>query len=141
MQSVIRRLASPAAALVIAPFLTFASALAPQHIHEPEPGHGHDHPLAHSHFAPHDADHHHDNSVTEIEHDEAHHGQIVWTNSPILHKTAYRAANVLPAIPASNAGVQVELHWSVTPFDAAAPAHGPPRAAHRLRGPPTPRLN
>jgi hypothetical protein len=124
------------AALLVAPFLTFASALAPQHIHEPETGHGH--AVAHSHFAPHDFDHHHDD--LEIEHDEAHHGQVVWADSPILHEATYRAVSIPPAIPANEASAHVELHWSVTPFDAAAPAHGPPRSAHRLRGPPLPRL-
>jgi hypothetical protein len=138
MQYVIRPLAPAAAAFLIAPFLTFASALAPQHIHEPD-SHAHGHAVAHSHFAPHDVVAHHRDDL-EIEHDDAHHGQVVWANSPILHETTYRAVSIPPAIPADYASVHVELHRSVTPFDAAALAHGPPRSARRLRGPPPSRL-
>src|SRR5204862_7879 len=101
---------------------------------------GHDHAVAHSHFLPHDLAHHHD-GVTEIEHDEAHQGEVVWANSPILHEATYRAVSAPAAIPAASAIVHVELHWSVTPFDVAAPAHGPPRSARCLRGPPLPRLS
>ena len=124
--------------LLAAPFLTLASALAPQHIHEPD-GHTHGHAVAHSHFAPHEFDHHHDD--LEIEHDEARRGQVVWANSPILHKATHRAASIAPAIPITYASVLAELRWSVTLFDDIAPAHGPPRSAHRLRGPPLPRLS
>jgi len=137
MQYVIRPLAPAAAAFLIAPFLTFASALAPQHIHEPGPGHDHDHAVAHSHFGPHDVDLHHDEG-TEIEHDVAH---VVWADSPILHEAPYRIAPVALALPVSYASVSADMHWTVTPFDAAAPAHGPPRAAHGLRGPPPSRLS
>jgi hypothetical protein len=57
MPSVIRPLARAAAILVAGPYLLLASALAPEHIHEPESGH--DHAVAHSHFGPHTAEAHH----------------------------------------------------------------------------------
>jgi hypothetical protein len=136
MLGVIRPAARAAALLLVAPFLAFASALAPQHVHEPGAGHDHDHAVAHSHFGPHDLDVHHDD-VTEIEHDVA---RVVWLDSPILHEALYRVAPFAIALPVSHELIAADTHWTVTPF-AAAPAHGPPRSAHRLRGPPPPRLS
>ena len=132
-----RLVAWAASAVVVAPFLTFASALAPQHIHEPGPGHN-EQAVAHSHFAPHGTSLHHHNDVTEIEHDDTDHGHVVWLDSPILHEAAHQTARVVPAAPVSYAIVAVERHWSVTPFDDAAPVHGPPKRAHLFRGPPIP---
>ena len=132
MSSVVRRAARAAAWLVVGPLLTFASALAPQHVHEPGAGHDHGHAVAHSHFGPHDLDVHHDD-VTEIEHDIEH---VVWLDSPILHEAPYRAAPVPLAIPVSYEIVLAEPRWSATTFDAAAPPHGPPRTVLRFRGPP-----
>jgi hypothetical protein len=126
------------ALLLVTPFLTFASALAPQHVHEP--GQGHEAAVAHSHFGPHEIDAHHDEG-TEIEHDDADHGHVVWLDSSILHEAPYKAAQAPPAIPVSYEIVHAELHWSVTAFDAAARAHGPPKRAHLLRGPPLSRLS
>jgi hypothetical protein len=137
MHVVIRPAARAAALFLIAPFLTFASALAPQHVHEPGPGHDHDLAVAHSHFGPHKIDVH-DDDVTEIEHDIEH---VVWLDSPILHEAPYRTAPVASAIPVTYEIVPAELHWAVTQIDTAAPAHGPPRSAHRLRSPPRPRLS
>jgi len=122
------------AALVAAPFLILASGLAPQHVHEPR--HSHDHAVAHSHFSPHDhADDAHSTDAAEVEHDGAH---VVWLDSPVLHEPLYQAGAVPPAIPVSYDIVPAELRWSVTPFDHAAPVHGPPKLSHLLRGPPRP---
>jgi negative regulator of sigma E activity len=118
------------ALLLVAPVLTFASGLAPQHVHEA--GHGHEHAVAHSHFGPHQIVVQHDD-VTEIEPDVEH---VVWLDSAILHETPYHAAAAPTAIAASYDMVSVELRWSITPCDAAAPAHGPPRHSVLFRGPP-----
>ena len=125
-----RRIAAP---LLVAPFLTFASALAPEHVHES--GAGHHHAVAHSHFAPHLPDAH--DSGTEIEPDDADHGRVVWLDSPILHEAPYRAAPALPAISVSYDAVPGQLHWSATAVDEIAPSHGPPKRAHLFRGPPS----
>src|SRR5882724_4488336 len=100
MRPVIRLPARIAALLLVAPFLTFASALAPQHVHEP--GAGHEHAVAHSHFGPHDAHvvEGHDANTTEIEHDIE---RVVWLDSPILHEAPHRTARVAFTIPFSYA--------------------------------------
>ena len=115
--------------LLVAPFLTFASALAPQHVHEA--GHEHNHAVAHSHFDPHHPDVHGSDDL-EIEHDIDH---VVWLDSAILHQTPYQTAQ-LPAIPVSYEIVPAGLRWSVTAFDDAARVHGPPKDTPRFRGPP-----
>jgi hypothetical protein len=135
---VIRVVDRATALLVAAPFLTFASALAPTHIHEPGPGHEHEHAVAHSHFGPHHLESHaHDVTVgvegPEIEQDDE---QVVWIASPILHEAIHTASAIPPAIPVSYETVQIARHWSVTPFDDAAPAHGPPKPVPLFRGPP-----
>ena len=132
MHAVIRPAARAAALFLVAPFLTLSSALAPQHIHEPGPGHDHDHAVAHSHFSLHDVDADHSSDL-EIEHDLEH---VVWLDSAILHESPYQADAVPPAVPVSCALVGSELRWSVTPFDDAAPVHGPPKRLELLRGPP-----
>jgi hypothetical protein len=124
-----------AALFLVAPFLTFASALAPQHVHEV--GHSRDHAVAHSHFNPHHTDHH-ESVDLEIEHDAADHGSVVWLDSSLLHELPYQQAPAPSAIPVSYEIVPVAMHWSVTSFDAAAPVHGPPKGPPRFRGPPLP---
>ena len=123
------------ALLLVAPFLTFASALAPQHVHEA--GHDHDHAVAHSHFAPHEHDIHHADDL-EIEHDDADHEHVVWLDGSVLRESPYHPSAAPPAIPVSYEPVTVELHWAVRAFDESAPAHGPPRSGLRFRGPPLP---
>src|SRR5205814_1921580 len=92
---VMRPRARAAALFLVAPFLAFASAIAPQHIHEA--GHGHEHAIAHSHFAPHGFDFH--LADTEIEHDVDH---VVWLDSAILHESTYRTAPVALTLPISD---------------------------------------
>ncbi len=115
------------ALLLVAPFLTLASALAPQHVHEA----GHDHAVAHSHFDPHYLDVHNSDDL-EIEHDIDH---VVWLDSAILHQTPYQTVQA-PAIPVSYEIVPARLRWSVTTFDDGARVHGPPKDTPRFRGPP-----
>jgi hypothetical protein len=134
-----RVVARATALLVAAPFLTFASSLAPTHVHKPGAGHEHEHAVAHSHFAPHQLEAHAHAALRgdegpEIEHDDE---QVVWTDSPILHEAIYSANPILPAIPVSYETVQIARHWSVTPFDDAAPVHGPPKPVPLFRGPPS----
>jgi len=132
---VIRPVARVAALFVAAPFLTFASALAPIHVHEPGSGHEHEHAVAHSHFSPHHLDtHNHDAAEgPEIEHDDEH---VIWIDSWILHEGIYKVRPARLVISVSHETVQLERHWSVTPFDDAAPVHGPPRTVPLFRGPP-----
>jgi len=115
--------------IVLAPFLTFASALAPQHVHEPGPGHD---AVAHSHFTLHDSAIH-DVDTTEIEHDIDH---VVWLDSAMLHQSIHEATHVPPALPVSYEAVPAANRWSVLRFDQAAPAHGPPKPSVFFRGPP-----
>src|SRR5438445_56997 len=75
--SVIRPVARAVALFLIAPFLTVASTLAPQHVHEANRDRGHT--VVHSHFGPHEAAVHRGNA-TEIDHDAEH---VVWLDSPI----------------------------------------------------------
>jgi hypothetical protein len=137
---VIRPVARAAAGLVVAPFLLLASALAPTHVHEPGPAHDHDHAVVHSHFAPHVETHGHgdpgDIDQLEIEQDGTSHGHVVWLDSSILHQSPYQPDQVPAAIPVGYETVQVEMYWSVTPFDDAAPVHGPPKPDPLFRGPP-----
>src|ERR1043166_2387333 len=94
MQSVIRpSLARAAAILLPGPYLLLASALAPEHIHEPGP-HDHDHAIAHSHFGPHTAAAH-PIDPTEIEHDDDH---VIWLDSSILNEHLFQASPVPLAV-------------------------------------------
>ena len=127
-----RGLARAATACLVAPFLTFASALAPEHVHEPEPGH--EHAVAHSHFAPHhleEPDHHAEGP--EIDHEDQH---VVWLDGSALHEAPYKVDAAPAATPVLFETVSIDRHWSVTPFDDVAPAHGPPRPSSPFRGPP-----
>jgi hypothetical protein len=117
------------ALLLIAPLLTFASALAPQHVHESGPGH--ESVVAHSHFAPHEVAAH-NADTTEIEHDIDH---VVWLDGTMLHQPIHEATHVPPALPVYEA-VPPTNRWSVLRFDNAPPAHGPPKSPSFLRGPP-----
>ena len=121
------------ALLLVAPFLTFASALTPQHVHEPGPGLGHGHAVAHSHFGPHEAGVRQGDNVTEVEPDVEH---VVWLDGSILHQALNRASAAPPAIPFSYEIVPAERHWSATPFEETAPPHRPPKTGPRFRGPP-----
>lgn len=125
------RLSRATAVLLVAPFLTFASRLAPQHVHEPGPGH--DQAIAHSHFAPHD-EALHQSDTTEIEHDIEH---VIWLNSAILHQPIHEATHVPPVLSLSAQAPRAATQWSVVRCDDAPPAHGPPKRAHFFRGPPS----
>ena len=125
-----------AAVLLAAPFLTFASALAPRHVHEPGPDDDRGHAVPHSHFNPHHpAVHQFDDA--KIDHDDADGGHVVWLDSPILHEAPYLTAPGPQAVPAVRNSLSIEMRWSVTPFDDAAPVHGPPKPVASLRGPPS----
>jgi hypothetical protein len=110
----------------------FASALAPAHVHEP--GHEHAAAVAHSHFAPHHLDVPDAGEGPEIEHDDGH---VVWIDSPSLYESIHQADLIPLAVPVTYETVHVEPQWSVTPFDDAAPVHGPPKPVPLFRGPPS----
>ena len=113
-------LARATAAVLVAPFLTLASALAPAHVHERGPGH--DHAVAHSHFAPHHLDVQSDG--IEIEKDSNDHAHVIYLDSPILHESPYQAAGALTALPASVETVRLQPRWFVTEFKDSAPVIG-----------------
>lgn len=132
----VRRLVARAIApFLIAPFLVFASALAPQHVHEPGSSDDRHHAVVHSHFAPHDHAGHHDDA-TEIEHDEVG-GHVVWLDSAILHQWPQRLAPAATALAISLDILAPVARWSVTAIDESAPPHGPPKLVRSLRGPPS----
>ena len=132
MQCVIRSLSRAAALVLAGPYLLLASSLAPEHIHEPGAGHDTEHAIAHSHFGPHAQGDHHTDS-TEIEHDDDH---VVWLDNSILNEHLFKASPVPHVVVALVAPISAEPQWSSIPAEDAAPAHGPPKPAHRLRGPP-----
>jgi hypothetical protein len=119
--------------VVVGPFLTLASALAPAHVHRPGPGH--EHAVTHSHLSPHhlETHDHRADAAPEIEHDDE---AVVWIDSPILHEVIGANNPVLPVTNVESGTVFIECHWSVTPFDDAAPVHGPPKLLPLFRGPP-----
>jgi hypothetical protein len=133
-----RPVARLAALFVVAPFLTFASALAPQHVHEPglDPGHV----TVHSHFGPHSVETRDLGNADgpEFDHDV---DRVVWLESGILHESPQHSIAATIALPISQDVVQVDVSWSVTPFDDTAPVHGPPRRHASLRAPPHPSSN
>ena len=119
-----------AALIVLAPFLAFSSALAPQHVHQA----AHEHAsVVHSHFAPHK--HTPRDATTEIEHGDDD-GQLVWLDGAVL-----LASPPLVAPTQTTRALRTEIvapvtRWSVTTVDEAAPPHGPPKPVLRFRGPP-----
>jgi len=123
-----------ASGLVIAPFLLFGSVFAPQHIHEPGPGHSH--AFVHSHFEP----HHFESYAPEGAEFEQGAERVVWLDNAILHQTAYHTDPGAPLIATVFDGIPLIRSWSATPFDDVAPAHGPPRHYPSFRGPPLTRL-
>lgn len=127
------RLGRAAALLLVVPFLTFASGLVSAHVHEPAPGHGHDHAVAHSHFTPHHLRAHHHEAAQDLENSVE---QVVWLDSAILNEIVRHIDPVLVVIAMDDDPVDVQPSWSVTPFDDASPVHGPPRPASPFRGPP-----
>jgi hypothetical protein len=127
-----RRLVARVTALLVAlPFLAFASALAPEHVHEPGPGH--EHAIAHSHLAPHAIGMPHSDDGNEIEHDIEH---VVYLDSPMLCVSAVQIVPALSAIPVSYEAVLTLTPWTVIPSEVITPAHGPPRRHVLFRGPP-----
>src|SRR5690348_15085291 len=124
MQRVIRPLARVAAVLVAAPFLAFASAMAPQHVHEAGPGPD-GHSVAHSHFGPHEVTAYQD-AGTEIEHDVEH---VVWLDSPALHQGGFRLDRQAACAAVTGVPVPCSTRWIAVEHDDAAPPHGPPRLA------------
>jgi hypothetical protein len=126
-------IARAGALLLAIPFLTFASALVPRHVHEPGPGH--DHPVAHSHFEPHSAAAPRRNDdVTEIEHDVEH---VVYVDSVFVHVTPVQIVLASSVVPVSYDPIPRLTRWTVIPSDDIAPAHGPPKRHVPLRGPPS----
>ncbi len=130
-QVLIRRVA---ALVLLAPFLTFASALAPQHVHQAGPGH--EHPIAHSHFSPHEvgsaASALHDGD--EIEADLEH---VVWIDSSAIHELPFRVDYAPANFTAPFGLARPATESFARDRYRTAPAHGPPTPVWRLRGPPS----
>jgi hypothetical protein len=125
-------IARTTARLLAIPFLTFASSLAPQHVHQPS--RGQDHPIAHSHFAPHNASVPGKNDGTEIEHDIE---RVVYVDSSFLGASTIHISPALSATAISHETVCTLARWTVIPSDDFAPSHGPPKRHVLFRGPPS----
>lgn len=119
------------AVFLVLPVLAFASALAPQHVHEPGPEHTH--AIVHSHFSPHEHAVRPTDTVTEIEHDVE---QVVYIDGSFVHVAAFRIAPALSALPLEQGAIRFAPRWTATPSDDVAPAHGPPKHSVVFRGPP-----
>src|SRR5262249_1759645 len=78
-----RSLSRAAAALVFVPFWIFASALAPQPVHEGDADHHHG-AVVHSHFEPHEIAQ--ETTDPEIGADE----QILWLQVSVVHSTSFQ---------------------------------------------------
>jgi hypothetical protein len=117
-----------ASRVLLAPFLVFATGLAPLHAHEPADDHSS--AVVHAHFAPHEF---HDEQGPAFDHGAE---KVVWLDSAIIHTVPYelasQAANVVGGfdliVPATSS--------RLTAVEVAAPAHGPPRLGSQLRAPP-----
>jgi hypothetical protein len=122
------------AALIIAPFLLFGSALAPTHEHQPDGDRSH--AVVHSHFEPHPFDSH-DSDGPEVDHPVE---RVIWLDGPIIHQTTYHLSQNAALVAAIFEHVPPSSSWSPTTSDDVAPVHGPPRRDSSLRGPPSARL-
>jgi hypothetical protein len=127
---VFRLAARVASGFVIVPFLLCGSALAPLHVHEPSARHSH--AVTHSHFEPHHFESHEPEGV-ELEQEPE---RVVWLENAILHQPSYHIDPGPPLIAAAFDAILSLPSWSPTPFDDAAPVHGPPRRHPSFRGPP-----
>lgn len=117
-----------AALSLLAPFLALTSSLAPQHVHTTAGGH--DHPVIHSHFTLHHVSAQH--GADEVEADVEH---VVWLGASALQETTFQIAQPAAKVPAIFEWV-TQPTWSIRPSDEVTPAHGPPKAVQRFRGPP-----
>src|SRR5207247_11089243 len=104
------------AVLVLGPFLSLASALAPTHAHESTTPH--QHALVHSHFEPHEVGAAHDHDGPEFEPGEEH---IVWLDGAISCALPYQLPPPAAPVVAVFDAVPVAPFWSVTAIDEAAP--------------------
>jgi hypothetical protein len=130
-ESVPQRFCRLSVTVILAPWLVVSAALAPEHVHRTDADHAHS--LAHRHFASHHVGPH-DQGGAEVEHGDA---RVVWLDDVGSCQGIYQ----LPIPDAAPSG-RFELapafdRWIATPASDAPPAHGPPRLAHALRGPPS----
>ena len=118
------------AGLVVAPFLTLASAVAPTHAHEYDADHAH--AVVHSHFQPHEQAHEQDGA--EVEPGSEH---VVWLDNAIIHTHPFQFDPPPPVVAGGFELVETASSWSVIAFNESAPVHGPPSRSSSLRGPPS----
>lgn len=123
------------AGLILAPYVTLVSTVAPEHVHEG----GSDHPqaVAHQHLQTHEIESSHADGP-EFDHDDDH---VMWLDSVFVFQDSYHTPH--PAdIPAGRFADAPGTHtWIAIGQDVAAPAHGPPRSVLSLRAPPLLRLS
>lgn len=116
--------------LILVPYIAL-SAVAPEHVHEPDADHHQ--PAVHRHVQPHTVASH-DGDHVELADDDDH---IVWLDNATLHQPGYEFA-----APALSPGERFESapaisEWASPPDYDTAPPHGPPRACLSLRAPPS----
>lgn len=122
-------------ALVVAPYVALSAAVAPEHVHEADAEHPHS--AIHRHVQAHVAGSH-DSDHAQLADDDGH---VVWLDSgAFVYQFSFQFW--VPALsPAERFDLVPGLvDRVVRPDYDAAPAHGPPRTAPSLRGPPASRL-
>ena len=118
------------AGLVVGPFLALACAFAPVHAHAR--GADHSASLIHSHFQLHESTPHPD--APEVERGSE---RVVWLENAIIHANPYQLEPPLAVVVGGVELGRASAEWSVAVSHESAPAHGPPRHASSLRGPPS----
>ena len=118
------------AGLVVGPFVALACAFAPPHAHAHEADHSA--LLIHSHFQPHESTPHPD--APEVEPGSE---RVVWLENAIIHANPYQLEPPLAVVVGNVELGEASAEWSVAASHESAPAHGPPRRASSLRGPPS----
>ena len=118
------------AGLVVGPFVALACAFAPP----PALAHEADHSalLIHSHYQPHESTPHPD--APEVERGSE---RVVWLENAIIHANPYQLEPPLAVVVGGVELGEASVEWSVAASHESAPAHGPPRQASSLRGPPS----
>lgn len=128
--SVHRFVTRAVAGLVVGPFLALACAFTPAHAHAHEADHSAS--LIHSHFELHESTPHPD--APEVERGSE---RVVWLENAIIHASPYQLDPPLAIVVGNVELSEASAEWSVAASHESVPAHGPPRQASSLRGPPS----
>ena len=118
--------------IVLSWSVALAPVLVPEHVHEGDalgPG-----SMVHRHLAPHQQASPH--RTPSLDHPDDDH--VVWLTPAWLQMPAFEPPDAATAHTANPVSLADSARWSSLVLDHAAPPHGPPRSAARLRAPPDP---